>query len=254
MSVEIEKRHTLAVPSDLDEGALDGFYAELEIILEDSPPDVGLDCSLLDHATSGHINMLWEAQTKCEEAGVPVHLLAVRYGLERVLRILDLYDMFSIQQRRGEIQPAACKGYRPDVDIPTFEIGFPATTHGILDALDRFHDFLVRAGLPGGCAFDLEIVFYEVASNIRRHSGLGGADRVEFSAAPGEGSILLRFTDAGRPFDPTFNTPEFNPRRAIEMRQTSGIGLTMIQRLVDSSRYERVDERLNALTLEKRYG
>ena len=161
MTVEVEKRHTILVPTDLDEGALEGFFAELEIILDDAPPEVGLDCSLLDHATSGHINMLWEAQTKCEEAGVAMHLLSVRYGLERVLRILDLYDLFSIQQRHGEIKPAACEGYRPKVTIPVFEVTFPTTAHGITEAMGRFHDFLVRAGLPGSCAFDLEIIFYE---------------------------------------------------------------------------------------------
>jgi anti-sigma regulatory factor (Ser/Thr protein kinase) len=253
MSVELEKRHTILVPTDLDEGALEGFFTELEIILEDMPPEVGLDCSLLDHATSGHINMLWEAQTKCEEAGVPMHLLAVRYGLERVLRILDLYDLFSIQERHGEIQPAVCKGYRPKVDIPAFEVDFHATMHGINDALGRFHDFLVRAGLPGSCAFDLEIVFYELATNIRRHSGLAETESVRFSAAPGEGSITMCFTDTGRAFDPTLTTSDFNPLRAIKTRQTNGIGLTMIQRLVDSIRYERVGGRSNVVTLEKRY-
>jgi anti-sigma regulatory factor (Ser/Thr protein kinase)/anti-anti-sigma regulatory factor len=254
MSVELEKRHAILVPSDLDEGALEGFFTELEIILEDMPPEVVLDCSLLDHATSGHINMLWEAQTKCEEAGVPMHLLAVRYGLERVLRILDLYDFFSIQERHGEIQPAVCKGYRPKVDIPAFEVDFNPTMHGINDALGRFHDFLVRAGLPGSCAFDLEIVFYELATNIRRHSGLAETESVRFGAAPGEASITMRFTDRGRAFDPTLTNSDFNPLRAIKTKQTNGIGLTMIQRLVDSIRYERVSGRSNVVTLEKLYG
>jgi anti-sigma regulatory factor (Ser/Thr protein kinase)/anti-anti-sigma regulatory factor len=250
MSVKTERWRKILVPADLDEGAQEGFFAELEIVLEDSPPEAVLDCALLDHATSGHINMLWEAQTKCEEAGTPMRLKSVRYGLERVLRILDLYDLFTLEPKRFDESDAADSG-SDTAEAPVLDIEFKATMNGISDALSTFHDFLVRSGLPGSCAFDLEIVFYEVATNIRRHSGLDEADHVEFTATVEGNSVLLRFADAGEPFDPTRRSPVFDARVAIRTKQTNGIGLTMIQRLVDTISYKRVDGRLNVVTLTK---
>ena len=246
MSVETEKQRTILVPADFDEGALEGFSAELEIVLEESPPEVLLDCSLLDRATSGHINLLWEAQTKCDASSVPMRLQSVRYGLERVLRILDLYDLFTFHKP----EPDGGDSVDPEA-VQVLEIDFRATINGINDTLSRFHDFLVRSGLPGSSAFDLEIVFYEVATNIRRHSGLAKTDRVQFTASAEQNSVTMRITDAGWPFDPTLRAPAFDPRKAIRTKQTDGIGLTMIQRLVDTISYRREGDRLNVLTLTK---
>jgi anti-sigma regulatory factor (Ser/Thr protein kinase) len=254
MSVKTERERGILVPADLDEGAREGFFAELEIVLEDKPREIVLDCSLLDHATSGHINMLWEAQTKCEDAGIPMRLHSVRYGLERVLRILDLYDLFTLEQKRPDTTVRARDGHERAVPWPVLEIELKATMNGISDGLSRFHDFLVRSGLPGSCAFDLEIVFYEVTTNIRRHSGLADAGRITFTATVGHESVSLRFVDAGEPFDPTLRSPLFDPRAAIKTKQTNGIGLTMIQRLVDEISYKRVGDRHNVVTLTRHVG
>jgi anti-sigma regulatory factor (Ser/Thr protein kinase) len=124
--------------------------------------------------------------------------------------------------------------------------------NGINVGLSRFHDFLVRAALPGTCAFDLEIVFYEVATNIRRHSGLAETDRIAFNVTVNHNMISLCFADTGRAFDPTLRTPDFNPRKAIKAKQTNGIGLTMIQRLVDTISYRRVNDRMNVVTLTRK--
>jgi anti-sigma regulatory factor (Ser/Thr protein kinase) len=75
---------------------------------------------------------------------------------------------------------------------------------------------------------------------------------ITFTADLNLDEITLEFTDAGEPFDPTGNTPEFNPRRAIRRRQSRGLGLVMIQRIVDSIAYDRVDGRFNVVTLVRR--
>ena len=71
-------------------------------------------------------------------------------------------------------------------------------------------------------------------------------------AIPGEERVSLRFADPGQPFDPTGRKTMFDPRQAIRLKQTNGIGLTMVKRLVDTISYERVGNRLNVLTLEKK--
>ena len=252
MSVTTEKGRTILVPADLDEGALEGFFAELEVTLEESPGEITLDCSLLDHATSGHINILWDAQTRCEQASIPMRLLSVRYGLERVLRILDLFDLFSVDQVTARLDGDAPGDSPAKATPPALEIEISSKMEEISEAVVRLHDFLVRLGLPGSFAFDLETVFYEVATNIRRHGGLGKSDVMSLRVIPGDGCVTMRFADPGLPFDPTGRKSVFDPRQAIRLRQTNGIGLTMIKRLVDSISYERVGNRLNVLTLEKK--
>ncbi len=249
MHIDTNRWYKILVPVDLDEGAIEGFFGELEVVLEERPDEVLIDCSHLDHATSGHINLLWEAQTKCDGAGAAMRLVSVRYGLERVLRVLDLYDLFTIGYDRVEVGTQPRQG-STESGI-SLELEFKASMAGINDALSRFHDFLVRLGVPGTTAFDLEIVFYEVATNIRRHSGLSETDLIAFTATPENDKISLRFADSGEPFDPTSASIDFDPRKAIRSKQTNGIGLTMIQRLVDGIRYRRVGERLNVVTLTK---
>ncbi len=250
MRVDAEKHYRILVPVDLDEGAIEGFCGELEVVLEDKPNIVLIDCSRLEHATSGHINLLWEAQTKCDEAGVAMQLVSVRYGLERVLKVLDLYDLFTMGYDHVEV------GGQPPEDPSnsgvSLEIEFKSSMAGINNALRRFHDFLVRLGVPGTIAFDLEIVFYEVATNIRRHSGLSEEDSIAFSATPEKDEISLRFADSGEPFDPRSASFDFDPRMAVRKKQINGIGLTMIQRLVDDITYRRVGDRLNVVTLTKK--
>jgi anti-sigma regulatory factor (Ser/Thr protein kinase)/anti-anti-sigma regulatory factor len=252
MPVTTERGRRILVPADLDEGALDGFFAELDITLEESPWEISLDCSLLDHATSGHINILWDAQTRCEHAGIPMRLLSVRYGLERVLKILDLFDLFTVEQVTAAPGDDARDGNTGVFTPPALELEIRPRMEEVSEAVVKIHDYLVRLGLPGSYAFDMETVFYEVATNIRRHGGLGENELVSIRAIPGEERVTMRFADPGQPFDPTGRKTMFDPRQAIRLKQTNGIGLTMIKRLVDTISYERVGNRLNVLTLEKK--
>jgi anti-sigma regulatory factor (Ser/Thr protein kinase) len=118
--------------------------------------------------------------------------------------------------------------------------------------MGEIHRFLERLDLPEIVVFDLETVFYEVATNICRHSGLERHHKISFISELDRDGISFEFRDAGERFDPTGNTPEFDPRLAIKRRQSRGIGLVMIQRLMDSVSYERVDGELNVVTLKKR--
>lgn len=243
---------TILVPQDLDQETLEGFYAELKASLDESPKRITLDCSLLDHATSGHINILWEAQTRCEQAGISMRLLSVAYGLERVLRILDLYDLFVVESAGGGARPETDPDPTSSGQPPALECRFKATMEGITGTLAKLHSFLLHLGLPATYAFDLETVFYEVATNIRRHGGLKEDDTVAFKVIMGKNEITLRFADAGLPFDPTGKRSAFDPDLAIRLKQSNGIGLTMVKRLVDTISYERVGNRENVLILGKR--
>ncbi len=252
MSIRAERTATLPVPIDIDGETLAGFYSELKDRLRDSPDEVLLDCSLLDHASSTHINALWQARNRCEEAGVPVKLTSVTYGLQRVLMVLDLYDFFAterdgVEARRGVGEPD------PDAAaLPVLMLKVEPTADGITGAMRKLHDYLVGLNLGEILAFDLETVFYEVTTNIRLHGELEEGESINLTVAPREGVFELRFEDPGPHFDPTSRATEFDPRRAMRSRQRQGFGLAMIKRLVDGLSYEREDGRLNILNLKKK--
>jgi len=96
MPVKTEESPAIPVPGNLTSSTLTTFYTELDNQLKESPNEIVLDCSRLDHATSNHISLLWETLQRSKQAGIPMRLLSVRYGLKRVLEILDLYDLFEI--------------------------------------------------------------------------------------------------------------------------------------------------------------
>jgi anti-sigma regulatory factor (Ser/Thr protein kinase)/anti-anti-sigma regulatory factor len=251
MSLEIKKYGLISVPAEIDDDALQAFFDELNLAIGDSPPGIALDCSALEHATSRHINTLWDALTRCESKGVPMRLTGVGYGLRRVLRVLDLTELFTVEyDSNSESKPAQflAHGRTPE----RFEEEFGARIEIVTDVTARLHRFLEQLGLAEIAVFDLATVFYEVATNICRHGGLDRDCKIMFAAMVSPAEITFEFRDGGERFDPTGNTPEFNPHLAIKRGQSRGIGLVMIQRLMDSISYMRIDQKYNVVTLRKR--
>lgn len=254
MSVRANKTVSLLVPLDVNGDTLEGFYTDLDCRLSESPAEVLLDCALLEHATSTHINTLWQARNRCEEAGVPVKLTSVTYGLERVLMVLDLYDLFIAERDGVEARAGTGMPGTEAASPPRLSLEVEPTVDGINAAMQALHDYLMKLNLGEIFAFDLETAFYEVTTNIRLHARLDGGQSILFTAGPGEGGLHLRFEDSGPYFDPTALVAEFDPEEAMRNRQRQGFGLAMIRRLVDSISYERKDDCLNILNLEKTIG
>jgi anti-sigma regulatory factor (Ser/Thr protein kinase)/anti-anti-sigma regulatory factor len=254
MSVRANETITLLVPSDTDRETVEGFYAELDSRLSESPAEVLLDCSLLEHASSTHINTLWQARNRCEEAGIAIKLTSVTYGLERVLVVLDLYDLF-VAERDGVEAGAGARG--PDMSAAppaVLALKVDPTADGIKRAMQALHGYLMELDVGEMFAFDLETVFYEVTTNISLHGKLDASEPILVTAAPRNGVLRLRFEDPGPRFDPTRCVMDFDPKKAGRNRQRHGFGLAMIMKLVDRVSYERRDDHLNVLNLEKKIG
>lgn len=252
MSVSAKKTVTLLVPGDVYGDTLEGFFVELSGRLKESPEEILFDCSLLEHATSAHINTLWQAQSMCEDAGVPVRLISVSFGLDRVLAVLDLRDLFVAERDGVEAKTGRRRSVR-DRGVPeSLSLTVAPTVEGIREAMRCLHDYLVKLNHGELFAFDLETVFYEVTTNIRLHGQVPEGEHISFMAAPRNGSFYLRFKDQGPYFDPTSHRTNYDPQRAMSQRQTHGFGLAMIRKLVDHISYERQNDSLNILDLEKK--
>jgi anti-sigma regulatory factor (Ser/Thr protein kinase)/anti-anti-sigma regulatory factor len=251
MSVRRVNSRLIMVPADLDDESLDRFFQELALAIGDQPTEIALECSLIEHATSRHINALWDALTRAERAGIPMHLTSVGSGLRRVISVLDLAELFNVDYEAWNEGEPCCVAVE-DQPSERFEVEVEARIDAVTDVMAELHAFLKRRSISEIAVFDLETVFYEVATNICRHSGMERHGKMKFTAGVDSDEVFFQFTDAGERFDPTGNTPEFDPRLAIRRRQSRGIGLVMIQRLMDSVSYRRVDRRYNVVTLKKR--
>jgi anti-sigma regulatory factor (Ser/Thr protein kinase) len=240
------------MPPDCDQGVLDGFFLELDTLLDEGVESVDIDCSLLSHTRSGHINALWDALTRCEEAGVRMRLTSVGFGLERLLEVLGLLPLFTLEPSERKPRPEYGHLGGGATRQTAFSARFDPTMDDIGNTFIRFHDFLKQLRVSEMHAFDLETVFYEISNNIVRHGGLPTVSSISFSATLEGENLELRFEDEGKPFDPTGYSRHFDHHEAIRQEESHGLGMTIIQRLVDQISYQRAEGIRNVVAIEKR--
>jgi len=251
MQVKQEKRQILRVPAELTSEQLGAFFAALDRTIATAADEITLECSSLHRATPSHVTILWQAHMKCAQSGVAVCLASVSPGLERVLRMLDLYEYLINKREVAEPQADRGDGRLDRRHAHELRLEFKAMVDDINQAMRRFHDFLKDTETEEIIAFELETVFYEVAMNIHLHGGLQQDDTIGFTAQHTASTVVLRFVDQGPRFDPTCGSSTYHPQAAIQARQSHGLGLTMIKRMIDRVSYERENDRSNVFILEK---
>lgn len=109
-----------------------------------------------------------------------------------------------------------------------------------------FEDALTAADLPMKLVAQVNVVVDELFSNIARYSG---ATTATLGCAISGGVLTLRFTDNGRPYDPTAK-PDPDVTLSAEERDIGGLGIFMVKQLMDTVDYEYADG-LNILTVSK---
>lgn len=109
-----------------------------------------------------------------------------------------------------------------------------------------FEDALTAADLPMKLVAQVNVVVDELFSNIARYSG---ATTATLGCAISGGVLTLRFTDNGRPYDPTAK-PDPDVTLSAEERDIGGLGIFMVKQLMDTVAYEYADG-LNILTVSK---
>lgn len=103
------------------------------------------------------------------------------------------------------------------------------------------------AGLTPERTARLELAVEEWAVNVCRHAYQGAGGSVTVAVGAIGPALVVELTDEGPPFDPTAAaTPDVT--LPLAERRPGGLGVFLIQRLVDQVRYQREDSR-NVLTL-----
>ena len=126
------------------------------------------------------------------------------------------------------------------------KIGIAPTLDKLPEATGFFEDILSAANAPMKVIAQVNVAVDEIFSNIARYSG---ATAATLGCSLADGRMTLRFSDNGRPYDPT-GKPDPDTTLSAEERDIGGLGIFMVKKIMDEVAYEYVDG-LNILTLVK---
>jgi serine/threonine-protein kinase RsbW len=127
---------------------------------------------------------------------------------------------------------------------------------GRLTSLAQISDFISetaeRADFGNKAIYQMQLAVDEACTNIIEH-GYGGEDRgdIDCSVIIGQQDITIILRDRGKPFkmdkipQPKLNVP-------LEELQPRGVGVYLMQQMMDEIKYERTTNAENVLTMVKR--
>ena len=109
-----------------------------------------------------------------------------------------------------------------------------------------------RLNLESALTSQLMLAVEEAVVNVMNYAyPMGTQGDVTITAQGTEQSIRFIITDAGKAFDPTLKS-EADTTLSAEDRPIGGLGILLVQSLMDSINYERADGK-NVLTIKKNY-
>jgi serine/threonine-protein kinase RsbW len=128
------------------------------------------------------------------------------------------------------------------------------TFPGRFDSLDAIRDFAAEAaesaGLGKDAAYEVQLAVDEACSNIIEHAyGGEGLGDIECTCLIQPGKLTVKLHDRGETFDPSC-VPQPDLECALEQRQTGGLGLVLMYKLMDEIYFD-PDDSGNTLTLVK---
>ena len=181
------------------------------------------------------------------------------YGTDRMLRALNAAEGGSCRQllealHRDVDEFAGGADQFDDITMLCIEmkssgmkkIRLAPTLEQLPQATDFFEGILAEAGAPMKVIAQVNVAVDEIFSNIARYSGATG---VVLGCSLKDGKATLRFSDNGRPYDPT-EKPDPDTTQSAEEREVGGLGIFMVKKLMDEVTYEYADGS-NILTLVK---
>jgi serine/threonine-protein kinase RsbW len=134
--------------------------------------------------------------------------------------------------------------------LASHAVSVPGTTEGVRRAAEAFETFGVAQGMPAQVRWRFLVALDEILSNIVRHGLRGSPGTIDLTFRLDADVAVVDVVDATAPFNPLL-APPAQTVAPLEERHPGGLGITLVQALMDQVRYERRDER-NHLTLTGR--
>ena len=132
--------------------------------------------------------------------------------------------------------------------VKTIEL--PARVESLADAAAFVEEELEKADCPMKAAMQINVALEEMFVNVASYAYPVEYGTVRLGVSVDEGSVMLRITDRGIPFDPLARTdPDIS--LSAEERDIGGLGIFMVKKTMDEVRYERIENQ-NVLTMIKK--
>lgn len=253
MSIVSNQIQTIVVPGELDHTTIDSFEQAVREAVSTTPKTLRLDCHAMERVVSSHITLLWTARELCHRSGITMTLTEPPDALIRILGVLDLSDIFEYDRPLSDRPQSRRPAHLPPAEPQMFRAEPLNDGDDIDHMIIQFLVFLNDLRVDPAFALELQTLVYEIATNVRLHSGLGPDATFRFSATADTDALVLTFTDTGRPFDPVSAGGQIDPHAASHSGKKRGYGLPMIHRLADDIVYRRTDQPCNVLTITKRW-
>lgn len=187
------------------------------------------------------------------------------YGTERMLAALNQapekgcrellaavsedVDMFAGEAPQfDDITMLCLKMNRPDGDCMKKRSILPQIEN-LGEATAFFEELLRNEKVPEKIISQVNIAVDEIFSNIVHYSG---ATTATLGCEAGEQFVRIRFSDNGRPYDPTTEAPEPDITLDAEERGIGGLGIFMVKKMMDETAYE-YSNGFDVLTLVKHW-
>lgn len=129
--------------------------------------------------------------------------------------------------------------------------------HNRIEEIERLATFIDELcdemGVDPATAFNLNLALEEAASNIINYAFPEGEDHtftVRALKDETQNKLTLSLCDAGTAFNPLEEAPEVDTTLGVEERAIGGLGIFLIQQIMDGVSYERTDGQ-NILTMFK---
>jgi anti-sigma regulatory factor (Ser/Thr protein kinase) len=135
-------------------------------------------------------------------------------------------------------------GFHDDLVLP----GRPTDLALVIDFIEQA---CARAGVDPAAWFDLQLATEEACANVIEHAyrEAGGKYEAHFDVRDHDVSITIH--DHGRSFDPT-SVPEPDLMGPLEERPLGGLGLHLMQKVMDEIRFSFSPEEGNTVIMVKR--
>jgi len=129
-------------------------------------------------------------------------------------------------------------------------VSVPGTPAGVSRAADAFEQFSAAQGLPDQARWRFLVALDEILSNVVRHGAAGSAAAIDLTFRVDADTARVEVVDTAPPFNP-LSMPAPDTTARLEDRRPGGLGITLVQSLMDDVQYEWRDER-NHLILTRR--
>jgi serine/threonine-protein kinase RsbW len=139
----------------------------------------------------------------------------------------------------------------PDVER-TFRLHVPSSTENLAMIRDFVGKIGAQAGLDVGEVAKLELAVDEACANVIEHAyGSDATREVTVKVKVDEETGAIEIVDTGRGFDPA-KIEQSKLDQLISKRKSGGLGMRLIQTLMDEVKYEIVPGEKNELRMVKR--